>query len=134
MAGLVGGDSDSSALTQESGDEGAPTPRGSMLTDGGTDYAENDWVAHDSSPGQCNRMYLYCKTKCKHWQSRPLPRQPVQRFRSLGEKVPQGERELPLPLRPRLLLLEAQLDFLRKRNDDPVSWQGLPFETQSLGT
>ena len=43
MAGLVGGDSDSSALTQESGDEGAlGTPGGSVVTgtDGGTDYAE----------------------------------------------------------------------------------------------
>jgi MRG-binding protein len=51
MAGLVGGDSDSSALTQESGDEDLPTPRESAATatDGGTD-AENDW-AQDSSPG-----------------------------------------------------------------------------------
>ncbi|KAH7922938.1 hypothetical protein BV22DRAFT_1106330 [Leucogyrophana mollusca] len=45
MAGLVGGDSDSSALTQESGDEGAAfTPRDSVMTgtDGGTDYADED--------------------------------------------------------------------------------------------
>lgn len=41
-AGLIGGDSDSSALTQESGDESAlPTPRESA-TDGGTDYADED--------------------------------------------------------------------------------------------
>lgn len=41
-AGLIGGDSDSSALTQESGDESAlPTPRESG-TDGGTDYADED--------------------------------------------------------------------------------------------
>ncbi|OBZ71714.1 hypothetical protein A0H81_08787 [Grifola frondosa] len=45
MAGLVGGDSDSSALTQESGDESiAPTPRGSVATgtDAGTEYAEEE--------------------------------------------------------------------------------------------
>jgi MRG-binding protein len=46
MAGLVGGDSDSSALTQESGDEGTTgTGRlGSVATgtDGGTDYAEDE--------------------------------------------------------------------------------------------
>ncbi|KAL4069955.1 hypothetical protein V8B97DRAFT_567916 [Scleroderma yunnanense] len=44
MAGLVSGDSDSSALTQESGDEGAAfTPRDSVLTgtDAGTDYDED---------------------------------------------------------------------------------------------
>ncbi|KIM56093.1 hypothetical protein SCLCIDRAFT_265881 [Scleroderma citrinum Foug A] len=44
MAGLVSGDSDSSALTQESGDEGAAfTPRDSVLTgtDVGTDYDED---------------------------------------------------------------------------------------------
>ncbi|KAF8147298.1 hypothetical protein K438DRAFT_1944174 [Mycena galopus ATCC 62051] len=39
LAGLVGGDSDSSALTQESGDEGGPTPRDSVtITEGGTEY------------------------------------------------------------------------------------------------
>lgn len=44
MAGLVGGDSDSSALTQEeSGDEEVFTPRDSVLTgtDAGTDYEED---------------------------------------------------------------------------------------------
>lgn len=59
LAGLVGGDSDSSALTQESGDEGghvASTPRESVVTgtDAGTDYAEGDDVdveIHDPSPG-----------------------------------------------------------------------------------
>lgn len=43
MAGLVSGDSDSSDLTQESGDDGAVfTPRESGLTgtDAGTDYEE----------------------------------------------------------------------------------------------
>ncbi len=46
LAGLVAGDSDSSALTQESGDEGAvaETPRESVVTgtDGGTEYAEDE--------------------------------------------------------------------------------------------
>ena len=48
LAGLVGGDSDSSALTQESGDEaGVPeTPMDSVVTgtDAGTDYAEDEDV------------------------------------------------------------------------------------------
>jgi MRG-binding protein len=56
LAGLVGGDSDSSALTQESGDEvGAPqTPMESVVTgtDAGTDYAEDeDADMRDPSPG-----------------------------------------------------------------------------------
>lgn len=55
MAGLVGGDSDSSALTQSSGDEGIPpTPRESVVTgtDGGTEYAEDeDPDMRDPSPG-----------------------------------------------------------------------------------
>ncbi|KAI0917234.1 hypothetical protein AcV7_009719 [Taiwanofungus camphoratus] len=54
MAGLVGGDSDSSALTQESGDESIiPTPRESLAggTDGGTDYAEDeDAYEREQSP------------------------------------------------------------------------------------
>ncbi|KXN88275.1 hypothetical protein AN958_07734 [Leucoagaricus sp. SymC.cos] len=47
MAGLVGGDSDSSALTQESGDEAAVgTPRESVVagTDGGTEFEEDEDV------------------------------------------------------------------------------------------
>lgn len=56
MAGLVGGDSDSSALTQESGDESIiPTPRESLAggTDGGTDYAEDeDAYEREQSPGE----------------------------------------------------------------------------------
>ena len=52
MAGLIGGDSDSSALTQESGDEGVPTPRESVSDDPGTDYAEDeDGDTGDPSPG-----------------------------------------------------------------------------------
>lgn len=47
LAGLVGGDSDSSALTQESGDDHtAETPRESVVTgtDVGTDYADDEDV------------------------------------------------------------------------------------------
>lgn len=56
LAGLVGGDSDSSALTQESGDEGgmAETPMESVVTgtDAGTDYADDDDVEmREASPG-----------------------------------------------------------------------------------
>jgi MRG-binding protein len=56
LAGLVGGDSDSSALTQESGDEvvAPETPMESVVTgtDAGTDYAEDEDVEmHDPSPG-----------------------------------------------------------------------------------
>ncbi|KAF7314287.1 hypothetical protein MKEN_00901300 [Mycena kentingensis (nom. inval.)] len=53
MAGLVGGDSDSSALTQDSGDEGAnsPTPRDSVTaTEGGTEYGDDDVEMRDASP------------------------------------------------------------------------------------
>ncbi|KAF9464225.1 chromatin modification-related protein EAF7-domain-containing protein [Collybia nuda] len=53
MAGLVGGDSDSSALTQESGDEIVGTPKGSVVTgtDGGTDYGdEEDAEMREPSP------------------------------------------------------------------------------------
>lgn len=50
MAGLVGGDSDSSALTQESGDEAAFTPRESVVTgtDAGTDFEDE---AEAQEPG-----------------------------------------------------------------------------------
>jgi MRG-binding protein len=54
LAGLVGGDSDSSALTQESGDDHtAETPRESIVTgtDAGTDYAdEEDVEVREPSP------------------------------------------------------------------------------------
>jgi len=54
MAGLIGGDSDSSALTQESGDEGfspAPPRLGSVATgtEAGTEYAEDE---DDAMEGQ----------------------------------------------------------------------------------
>ena len=55
-AGLVGGDSDSSALTQESGDESiVPTPRESVATgtDGGTEYADEEEEPRQS-PGMCS--------------------------------------------------------------------------------
>lgn len=62
MAGLVGGDSDSSALTQESGDESiSPLPRlGSVATgtDAGTEYAEEEDVeARETSPGLLPLVY-----------------------------------------------------------------------------
>ncbi|KAJ7761517.1 hypothetical protein DFH07DRAFT_740161 [Mycena maculata] len=53
LAGLIGGDSDSSALTQESGDEGIPpTPRDSAtITEGGTEYGgDDDTEMRDPSP------------------------------------------------------------------------------------
>ncbi|KAJ7095826.1 hypothetical protein B0H15DRAFT_946387 [Mycena belliarum] len=55
LAGLIGGDSDSSALTQESGDEGMvpPTPRDSVatITEGGTEYGgDDDTEMRDASP------------------------------------------------------------------------------------
>jgi len=63
MAGLVGGDSDSSALTQESGDEGTTgTGRGSVMTgtDGGTDYAEDEDVeVHQPSPGMSTFLKIW---------------------------------------------------------------------------
>lgn len=50
MAGLIAGDSDSSALTQESGDESiSPTP--ATGTDAATEYAEDGDYEHDQSPG-----------------------------------------------------------------------------------
>lgn len=57
LAGLVGGDSDSSALTMESGDEGGEpeTPRESVVTgtDAGTEYAEDeDAEMREPSPGE----------------------------------------------------------------------------------
>lgn len=68
MAGLVGGDSDSSALTQESGDESvAPTPRGSVVTgtDAGTEYGEDDDVDMDAGAHWhlCSKsLHLTCAT------------------------------------------------------------------------
>lgn len=50
MAGLVAGDSDSSALTQDSGDEGVPPP--TPATDAGTEAAEDEDVEmSEQSPG-----------------------------------------------------------------------------------
>lgn len=51
-AGLIGGDSDSSALTQESGDEGANT-RESVATgtDGGSDAEEDASETREESAG-----------------------------------------------------------------------------------
>jgi len=51
LAGLVGGDSDSSALTQESGDEGAPTGSVVTATDGETVDGEEE-EERDQTPGE----------------------------------------------------------------------------------
>jgi MRG-binding protein len=59
MAGLVGGDSDSSALTQESGDEGAGiTPSVITGTDAGTDYEEDNPDVQETSPGKSFSLLL----------------------------------------------------------------------------
>lgn len=67
MAGLVSGDSDSSALTQESGDEddvaqGAPTPRSvitTTATDAGTEGDEEGMDVDDFGPGlRCLLLFL----------------------------------------------------------------------------
>jgi MRG-binding protein len=63
MAGLVGGDSDSSALTQESGDEGdAPNARASVVTgtEAATDAEEEVDEAREESPGVYHIVYLTC--------------------------------------------------------------------------
>lgn len=49
-AGLVAGDSDSSALTQDSGDESVP-PTPATGTDGATEYVEEAEHEPDQSPG-----------------------------------------------------------------------------------
>jgi MRG-binding protein len=60
MAGLVGGDSDSSALTQESGDEGTlASPRSASPTEGGTEEVdEEDAEMREPSPGEYFRSYM----------------------------------------------------------------------------
>lgn len=67
MAGLVGGDSDSSALTQESGDEGtAVTPRDSVITgtDAGTESEEDHADAQEASPGKVIFLLPYSRLMC----------------------------------------------------------------------
>lgn len=65
LAGLVGGDSDSSALTQESGDEGIPpTPRESVtVTEGGTEYGDEDTEMRQASSGTSNLSILSSKSQ-----------------------------------------------------------------------
>lgn len=58
MAGLVGGDSDSSALTQDSGDESlAPTP--ATGTDAATEYAEGE--QDEEMPGS----FAFVRWRCR---------------------------------------------------------------------
>ena len=66
MAGLVGGDSDSSALTQESGDEGlVGTPI--TGTDGGTDNAEDEDIGmHEVSRGMFLSFSLHWTAANQH--------------------------------------------------------------------
>jgi len=71
MAGLVGGDSDSSALTQESGDEGeAPNARESVVTaiSGGTDAEEEDEMQEEPAGPSTSS-----KTLRKHQPTRNEP-------------------------------------------------------------
>lgn len=75
LTGLVGGDSDSSALTQESGDEGAPTtPRDSVITgtDGGDDGEEEDAEMQEASPGSYSQQGL-CQQLTTVPNQHPLP-------------------------------------------------------------
>jgi len=75
LAGLVGGDSDSSALTQESGDEVgedqgsgvAETPKESVVTGTGTDVdgrtedgEDEDTEMRDASSGQSSSLSFSC--------------------------------------------------------------------------
>ena len=63
LAGLVGGDSDSSALTQESGDEALPeTPKDSVITgtDAGTEYGENDEEEMQDANPVPTRKFIPC--------------------------------------------------------------------------
>jgi MRG-binding protein len=66
LAGLVGGDSDSSALTQESGDEGGTETAGESIptgTDGGMEEQDVDDVEmSEPSPGMCFGVNYRCVT------------------------------------------------------------------------
>ncbi|TFY70654.1 hypothetical protein EVG20_g2348 [Dentipellis fragilis] len=95
LAGLVGGESDSSALTQESGDESvAPTPRESVVTgtDAGTDYADGDEEEAAASPGTW--IYQCCSSYSDYTQRRQNQRvEGVGRRRgeaARGEGAPPG--------------------------------------------
>ena len=66
-ASHVTAESDSSALTMESGDESvAPTPKGSANTgsDAGTDYGEDEDVEVAASPGTCPSCTLAFSAFC----------------------------------------------------------------------
>jgi MRG-binding protein len=67
MAGLVAGDSDSSALTQESGDE-SPAPTPTTNPDAGTEYAEGD-NEREPSPGMCLDRLIWLSSR-SHLPSR----------------------------------------------------------------
>ncbi|KAJ3522710.1 hypothetical protein NMY22_g11772 [Coprinellus aureogranulatus] len=96
LAGLVGGDSDSSALTQESGDEGGPeaeTPRESVVTgtgtDAGTEYGEDDDTEmREPSPPFLNAEPRITLTDRLPLQHGPCPRSPRA---GRGGKTPLGK-------------------------------------------
>jgi len=62
MAGLVGGDSDSSALTQESGDEGSRSVV--TGTDAATDSEEDQPDVQEASPGKVVWFSFYSRLMC----------------------------------------------------------------------
>lgn len=91
-AGLVGGDSDSSALTQESAEDGAPTPKDSAFTgtDAGTEVDDEDIDMQDASPGP---SLSYSLSLCRADTSQHL-RRPRKRQRRLQ---PPPRKTLPRP-------------------------------------
>ena len=65
LAGLVGGDSDSSALTLESGDEAVSETMGESIaavSDGGTEEHEEDVEMLEPSSGMCCNVDHYFET------------------------------------------------------------------------
>jgi MRG-binding protein len=58
MAGLIGGDSDSSALTQESGDESA-APTAATATDAATEYGDGDEQSAGMGLFSCTNLIPY---------------------------------------------------------------------------
>jgi MRG-binding protein len=84
MAGLVAGDSDSSALTQESGDEEAPNVRGSVVTEteGGTDAEEEEDETREESASMYYALRLPSNCSDPILDSGPptsskVPRKPI---------------------------------------------------------
>lgn len=109
MAGLVGGDSDSSALTQESGDEGnVPNTRASVVTgtDGETDEEGDEDGTREESASMCLSVLISSRVVMQHFQQQHL------RFRGQSRIKLRSE----LPLRRLLRLRRA----MRKRGRDDL--------------